>query len=1554
MSNTVLLLQQHLKNIPGYEKLFSHAKFVEILYFINSITSGGIDISTYKIYFNKKCLPTYKATAIEQVVDEMEKMVSPSEINVYKIINFINDAVKNNTLKTDLESLVDLDKVLNRYSVYTKLTKKMDLEKEMKGDKESTSQKIEEIKSSLLDSVVKTLGSVVMTHDILINLMASDEKVKLVIGFLMQKVNFKKMKINSMTYLNFLVSLITKGEETSFTALLEKDFSDLFGEELVFYLMHYKYIQEVSFDYFMNFLIDLDEREMLEIDLLREISEASFESEVFNDEYFNNKTKFLLHIFMNILDSCVLPTNQKYLSFMKTLYLENKMEADYNKILAQSSVFDDLLNTPKLLLTNSIIFMKTNKPIGDILNNLLESFVSNEITKTEYRTLVEEIRVIHSIRTKENIKEEILTQLINDTLSRDINRMNSIMMGDPKEMKKTSHKYTADMEYIKNQYEIYQIERRTPSNIIVIQAPKLRGDLLDGTKYEKTIFNIFTLYKKWIDISEETSKYIHLNIKSEIDIIFQNILAKILVHYLKAIQYFMDSGSDNYKNLFYFQDKDDKIKVECENTLEEIFLYIYKQSSKQNIKTKELDFYKFMFDKYQSFINSYKFYSIVHEQDIVLKDIISQHPVVIASMNAVTNNLSRLFSITNRTILTTESLSYVTKMKETNKQMEEYINVEAMNNKYHILSKSEMEVLAIIMDDLKRYLVDLTMNKMYTIRTMISGFSKQHTFDVTKEYISKIEAKNIKDMATRDIIDSIEIHKTGPTRKVVQKVVVDTKFVEYVGKTFEKNEMNYIEINSMKKFITSDDIKMEYDEMISKLSISSINYLNSVFKRDDKLADAVKKLLMKNDLKLNSIAKKVNMKFRNSEVYNIKKNKNVIINDMVKMISILMYLDNIITSSEEEIDFQKILNEAFLNRQDSPKLINKRVLILKGPYKNAFGSVTEMMPNSKDKYLVRLKSEDVIMVDVSNIVPVDDLKAKIVKITRGMFKGQYGVISEFKTFVNTKEESKARTNHIEYLKHLISSYQTAIDIMIVSSSRKQLVIGDQTEMDKITEYKTVGMSDQEQYIRLKEYRFEKIVLYKSNIQNLKNELVLFVKSLRSKGNMVNIMVRYGQKDQRYILLDRSGVKFDVDEITREQTIKKIANIVQNKLISFDNLYQMVKFLFNSMDRYPSDLEFFKYYQMLNEHAIDIINKNKIMKYNNLDRIDFLDKKLKEQTIMYKKLIQNKKKNLDKILKVKKNISKLKESINLKKIQMKDVKILKDASYTRKYTDDLELDDGKKYFTFKINTTEAIKDLTQKTSDEKEYKEKLEQEYEKTKEDLFEDAQNKVEYFIQTLNMKNGICDITSIFKEEIEDVTEEDDGDEELELDVADIESLFDDESEEEKEEEKSSNQDFKVPSIMTIISESGSIKWHLNEWKKWESGNLVKLTSSSNLQFQAMRVGDIKISNDGKTMKIKLLLLHKPTKSEIDIFAERFNYLTPAPSVFFHYIDNGIAGTVELTEVFDSAEGGHEYYKLEATRKDNIDIDYTNSKLRKYTGTVEQYEKDNYQSIYKKITGEL
>jgi hypothetical protein len=1431
MSNLQNLLEENLKDLD--KNLYNTAKLQEIILFVSGINLDIIDTNNYEIYFNRKCLRDYKYSLLYEIIKKLESGLYNSKNNqfiklkTYKILFLFQSKLESNSLEKFLKENVDIEQLLKNNDIYNSLKKQSSINKEIRNQKEVKliNKEKDILEKNIIGFIVDSVKELNDSSHVLIddiNAKKFNNNLKNIIDYFLKNDKIiSKLEISDMDYLNLLIQQKSSKKIKSFDELDNSILIDLNIENnLLFLIKEYKFLEQSDFNSLMGNLLEIDEDGLLNVSYIKNIIQE-------------DKENLAVYIFIHILKECNIPYNQMYINYLKNIYNSINQEKLYDDIVFKANSFNNLIDFPKYIFENALEKIKKNKKIVNISNDILNYYINNNISIDEFNNLNKDINVLNKIIKNKDNSYVILNQYINNILDKKINNLvnfglvlneNQDITDLAKKLKKDQHYYDTDDEYIKKQLEHYKI-KYDKSNNIYIHSPKILKNNL--------IIDIILKYYEWIDKSEKINKIFRLqkkrgqknnntsykldiDIKGDIDDIFQNILTNIFQHYLKSIQVYLDKeDNSNYRNLFYYFDEDKQIKVYTDNSIEELLIYVRNNlKSKINSDNKIL---KFLTDKIHYFLFNHKFYSIVHEEEIILFDIMKYDRVILV-------NLQNLFSQVN-VQLQSNNLKQVN-INKINKELQQivknemdikyhenthskkYNQIKEANDKENILSQKEMDFLGYyfqneIFEFLKKTVksgegINFTKSGLQFIKILINILKdearEKYSFNILKKNMNKSEYKKSNELQKHlNKLLKGEFKIIQSTDKYNPPIFISTSNIrnEMDDKaTYQSNDVGFLELQGLKNLLKDkEQEKIEYNYMIINLVKLNFKSLNNIFKLDLQENDIKKvtDMFKNNNLKIKGIKGKLLYKIKLNNIYKKSVNSNSVIQDMVKELCILYFVDTLLINKNIK-NISDIINLSIMSDDISQSLINKNVLVLNN---KKIGKVLEKINNNS--YKVKF-GKTIKTLNILDFIIVDSLKNKIVKIIKGVYKSEYGIIKEYKTNKYlSKKEKKVKNKHIKYLKNILINNQKLVvkidnanknkvilddefkqikklrtkEINRLSFLKKKLTTSEETQNKQRLSYLKINknvkkiLSTKEKLL-LQDERFERVRVLKYSANNLKTELSLLkTKPIKN----YHIKIHIGEKRERDIFLSKNDIKLDISNIEREKILSNI--IKQKKKINFQNLYEIVKYLFNNTNSYNTpevDITRTEYYHTIYKNMIKILNEQKNIDISKLKSFEHLNTTLEKLNIFGEKIKKKlkKKKNNQLLERLSRNNNKIKI------VQYKLSKNKKEFDDIKKSSKTLLKINENIMKTEKINAKKLLKKQEEKQKDDK-----LE-----LSNKLIEKCSDIFDKFINTIDSNIRNCDILKELSEHIDYAIVDDNLDDIM----ADLEDAID-QIEEEKEE---------------------------------------------------------------------------------------------------------------------------------------------------------------------------
>jgi hypothetical protein len=1410
MSNITFLLQEKLKE---KNDLYQEAKYQEILHLVKAYKLGLIDNENYEMYFNRKCLNDYKNLLMGEIANRIEKNLSLNKqknAKIYKVLFLFRMKAQNGKLENYLKNTMDSSDLLDTYTPYISIKKRIDLKKEMKDNKSLDILKKEQ--DTLQKNIIKissdSLNELYIRNELDYKYIVeniNEDEMKIIRNLIFNMINNHNdkldFKIGDIDYLDLLIELVTKENVTSFYDFVTTDdISNEYSlsEELSFFIIQYKYLIKADFKMLMNLLVSLDDDEKLTISLINKILD-----EEFDDVSLNKKTTLLIFIFINILDTCEMPENELYLEYLKRVYIKNNKSRVYEDIVKMGNTYGELLDSVRNLFTSTLIGMKKKKDIIELLNNILKYNINKSITKEEYELLISDIKVLRQIIQNKEDTYELLTQHISRVVAKDVNTLVDfgLVLGANENISDLTRKlksFGLDDQNIKKQLRMYEIQQRQSSSIY-IQAP---NSMKNGA-----ILSIFLKYNEWMNRAQEIKKYLGFDLTNDIELVFQNILSKCFSHFIHALTNYLDMPIDeqpDYRDLYYYYEDNKKIKVHTSNIIEDVLLFVKKELGK-NLQGLDQDknFLLFIVQKINYFLTQYKYFSNIHEREIVLFDLIKGNQLIIQSLYRLFDEINDKFM--KQKVKPINILMYKKILTDIANEISENLYTDGINRKkyqaivkvnmeHNIFSESELRYIAIelgktgtftdkILDDKKNKILESMQFYRMVLDSLKVKIQEEYKFNILKNkgkeekrIVEQLE-KQVYKLLKEDIKAQKMVKYHAPAKILIQNEGRELEVSS--AQKYQANEVGYIEMMTLRKYIDEDEQeKIEYKNLIQNLVKGNFALLNKIFELslDKTHEELVIENIVSNNLKVKAIQKKMLFKIKLNKINEEKMLSDSILNDVVKELCILYFVDKVSTikditqyfSSNKLITFESTAKTS---------IIGKNVLILSS---NKYGKVISKV--KKDTYKVQISKQSVTL-ERNKFILIDSLKHKMVYIKKGLYKGQYGYVQDYKIKkVLSKSEEKAKAKQIRFVRDLINRKTELIEKLkqadktgdIIDNEEMRMIISyrkkelnrlmksnnnneleetlDKQKLNKLKlNIKLRKVIFTEEKILLENHRVEKIHFIKFSIRNLDNEL----KGLLSKSDSLKryiITIRMGQKNQRNVLFSHDEIKLNLSEIEKEEKLSE--HIQKTTTQHFQNVYELIKYLFFNLNISVStdDMNKIHYYHILYKNAIALNNEIKILNINKIKSIEYLKSKLEEleqnEKKIKKKLTEKKsKKLLDKFQsnKFKKELiqSKLQEGeTKIKTIEISNI-LLKDDSKILKLKNDMNIEKigSQKYILFKENKIKIQSELDVYNKHQKVQEKKSDIEEKNMIENILLEGKQYVEQFLNNLNVDVSNCNL---------------------------------------------------------------------------------------------------------------------------------------------------------------------------------------------------------------------
>ena len=1301
MSNLIQELQNGLKI---NNKLYEEIKNEEILSLIKNYKENSYKYSTYELYFNNKCISDYKLFLVSNLNNEIEKILSKKFLNVIleMKIKLLFKKYKNNLDNLLKQFNINNDDLLKKIKETDKLMKQIDLKKELKKPYEIEQNKFNNIKNNLNDIIKEQILIYIDTN----------EKSNLLEDYINYLIRINKrlinMKINTDEYNNFLMNIFSEGDYDNIEDMINdnvtKDYVN--QDNLSFMIIKYNNIKDITLEELINNIPD-----NINTTDVNDLKDITF-SELKNKSDINIAVKN--HLLIDIIETCKQPLNEDYLDYLKKIYFMNNMKEQYQKILKKNKEISNLLieyEDDELVFAKNIINKIKNKKDFklDIINKSLTDFM----TEQEYNNLLNEYIMINDIVNNDE-SYEILDYYITTNLSKLLQKLRDFnLTTDIKDLKKNLKINDYGESYLNEQFDMYIDKKTSDKKNIYISLNSLfkNNNIID-------YFKFFQKLEKKLNLLNDNKIIKNLN-----DIL-QNTLSQILEHYIKSIDNFKLLDDDNndklLKRLYYNLNDDVNTRVYVNDQIEKILNYILKNNNDDDI-------HEYIYSKILDHLFNYKYYNIQldYNESIIMKlrdtSLLINYYNIIKTLNIIYNNkyLSNDIKELENSINKYKNTKFNLLFDVTKK----FIKLDEFNNDLKIFTRKEIDYMKYRWNDFKNLFTftnkknqddDDIISQMKLVKMILNDiFIKIKEYNINLYNVNKNkEEKKIENNIINDV-----------KRLMNDEIKFNTYKIEKPNKVFIYNNINI-------------DTKIE-DYGLTYLTISSFqkiyNKNTNLSKREqliiDSIKDTIKILEIFYDIKYNNIEKLTNdilsekeriiiiskQNSKNIDYKNIKQrllieNKNI--SNMTKYLTILYFIDFMIHT---DLDVYNLKQK---QENVKEKLLNKKIYIISdSKMKYNKDNIDTIIKKDNNKFYTKNKN----ILSRENFILLDSLKDKVVKITKGIYKGNYGRIINFKEKRNlTKELSKYISLEKKYYENLILKINEKI-LQINNNTSDNIV--DDIELTQLEKYRKkikINISntdddledelnnfEQQQYIyNIKlNPRINKVLTYdeesflikyrEERIQELKYQKNIYFNILNNNQNndsKVVVKINEGEKIHKNIYLDLDDIKFNTDIILNKEIIDLIKTNNDNKPLLFNNLYDLTKFLFNYNNIMFSDNDN-EIFVNIYKKSLEIYNYTKI---NNMNKYKIVEK-LKESIRKIKKnikILQNKKNKEDNT----KYLTKIKKLLKVKETQLK--KIINDIDndnldlfYNKEiknFNNDLKKENNIYYF--KENTSSLNKDI----------------------------------------------------------------------------------------------------------------------------------------------------------------------------------------------------------------------------------------------------------------------
>ena len=1286
MSNLILNLQEGLVKT----KMYNDIKNEEIINLIEEYNDNPDDFIDYKNYFNEKCIKDYKIFLVSNIINSIEKTFSKRQIEGdngilenkflflflrYKknIPNFISK------LKINKKNFLDYIPKIKKLRILIKTFQEMDK------DASKFQKELDVYENNIFD---------IINSDIKLYL-DNDNISPLLNTFIKYCVKnnkkFINIKINYNEYNNVIISKFTDYKYENLDDMINDFKSNEFihNDELSYFIIKYKIIKNQNFK---NFISDFDEIQLTS-DLINNYRNAESEKDI------------VKHIFIEIIEICEQPFSHTYLNYLENIYKQLDLTEKFNKIKNKNKDHNELIieyeNKEYTFIKDIIEKIKSNDKNLD--NFILRRSINHNLNRKEYDNLKNEVEFFKNlIQLDDNNIDSVISNYIfkyNQNIMNEIKKYNLVV--DINKVVKNLKNTPSDEsnEYIQSQLILYNIEKREKKDWIFVSV---------NSFFQNNNFLNFMNF-----MEELENKLKNLN-DSNINKIFnQNLnenLGEFFDHYIKCINnYKMIDLHPSAHQLYYNYNDNQKIRVYVNDPIQEILFKIQDDPKK----------YQYVFKKLLNHLFNYKYYNSILDIDETIIDKVVHEIFLIRylnSMDQINKKLDKPFFvklINDYKKLIRSNLP----IKKISSSLEQIIK---FNNKNNIINDNGMKFLRNNWNELNFLTFKKIINKERTTKQdkidalkFIKIFTKKVNEDLKEKKINifrnnqnQEEKKIIKD-TSKELNRILKSSDPFPYKYISQEKPKNDFFDNYQVdisnvKSFEKNDMTYLEIKNYRKLVKEDKKENIYLNLMNDVINTNKDFLNKEYNQNIDF-NILYNNLISDEKKIKIIAKKYHKHIDSKDFFKKINLTKKTFSDIISLISILFFFDNLINMN---INFDL---KSFQQKNEN-SLINKKIYIFKS------GNINKIKSKKNDIYL----TSNNIKLNRNDFILYDSLINKYVTIIKGNHKGFIGRIMKLNDIHNfTKKNNK---NKDSYLNNNINDLQN-IQKKLKNKNFSNIV--DDFELNELVEFRKNLLREKATQNLFRSYagkkhkidvKYEYNIKINPSIRKILNELeVSFIKKLR-KERMKNInynlnilknkkkrnnkqqyyiRINEGEKSSKNLLFTNDEFKFNKKNILKQELKEEDLIHYQNLIIDhkYDNLYDFFKYIFNNNN--ISDKNNDGYFINIYKEAINIFNinkKNYMKKFDIIDKYSKAIKTLNKNIIKLNQRIKNKKNILENKKKLKIEIQKRYKIIDRHDNFVNQVKKLMKFKgiQNNSYQNDIDIVNNVSYF--KINNKNMKKDL----------------------------------------------------------------------------------------------------------------------------------------------------------------------------------------------------------------------------------------------------------------------
>lgn len=1282
MSNLVEELQ---KGLISNKNLYSQIKNEEIINLIENYKEYPNEYKLYEMYFNNKCKNDYMLFLLSNINNEIEKLLSKDKEEILGMkIEMLFKKYRGDLKKLIKQFKVNNEDLVKNITELKEIKQKIEMKKELKRDYKKENERYNKIVDNLDKIIEEEFEKYFQTGE-------QSSFLKDYMKYLV-KINKRllNMKVSSEDYNKFLIKKLTEDDYESVEEIVNANvtYDYLSGEQIALMFLKYKNIKDETLE---GLILEYPD------DINSELIEKYRNLENVDETEINTQIKY--HLLIEVMDICPQPKNERYIEYLKEIYMDNNMEREYERIIERNQDIKEMLidfENEELSFTKSIIKNIKNKE--DYKEEIIRKSLNEDMTEKEYNDMVKEYEMIENILSNEDEQYEILDSYVTSKISNRIQEIVNFNLNTTvNELKKNLKVSNNDEQYVREQLQKYEIDRKNKSNYIYVSV----NDMF----LNNNIIEIFKFYKKL------NSKLELLNSKlmKDLDRIVQNTLSQILEHYLKAVNHYKTLEDED--RLYYNLNGDEQVRVYVKDYIMELFEYILK-----NLNTEG----EFIYKHLMKHIFEYEYYNIILETEETISSKLDTDILMINYANKM-NLLKDIFKKDyNNTDLKrlNERLQRRMEMKmEENiysgKKYQSFYKILELNNKFNLLSDKEVSYLKKNWENLSFLSLGnlikgkKTEEKALSALNFIKLFVYEIELNMKDKKINIFNENNEKEEKEQiDITKELQKLMNGEI-KILKgiKLKVDNVYVNNVidiGRRIEDIDLTELTIKKFQKMYNENSNENVKDKLIKDSVNNTIEMLEKLFnhKYSDKDNLMITMLEEKNKLIIISKRNTRNLDYKNIYERLSKEQKNLY--DIVKFISILYYLDCMIN---ENMDLEKQFN-IDVEEPKKVKMINKKIYIIKS---KKITKITKEEDKTKTSKVYITKEGDKL--DRFDFILLDTLKNKTCKIKKGVYKGKYARIIDIKAVKYFTDKLKYhKIAEKKYYNDLIRTFNVKKEEL---ENTKSFVVIDKIEIDRLEKYrKSLDKKnlDPKYEFNIKiNSRLRKVlneseerIIRESRTERIKEidyQIMIFKekhKEIKYKNQYV-VRVNEGDKNQKNIYLDTDAININTDGLVTKEIIELVKETRTDKKIKYvTSLYDLSKFLFEYQNlNIDNKLE---YFTNMYKEGIEIYNYNKMNKMNKIlieekliekirkirKNIKILTKKLKGGSI--KKEETQLLEKLKRVLKIKSNeLEKMKKQIDEEKLRK-----YYNVTEIKTFKDELKIENNVIYF--KINKEEYEKDL----------------------------------------------------------------------------------------------------------------------------------------------------------------------------------------------------------------------------------------------------------------------